>query len=95
MEKEEKLEINEFLTITELSEKLNITFPETISKFMENGIMVSINHRLDKDMINLISKSFGYDVNIIKSELSDEDKEIINYKNRSALNGDMVNYKGD
>lgn len=84
------MEIAEYITISELALLFNKSFVDIISGFMQLGIMVSINHRLDEEMIKAISESFGYEVEIIKSEFTEEQKENINFRNRIAMSGDFI-----
>jgi len=87
--------IPEFTSVSDLATILEKTFSEIIGKCMYLGIMVSINHKLDADTIKSVSKEFGYDVTVIKSELPIEEKEKINMRNRQAMSGDFVYYKRD
>ena len=46
-----KLQVTEFVTVSELANLMDVSFAEVISKCMSLGIMVSINQRLDAEVI--------------------------------------------
>lgn len=62
------LQVTEFISVSELASLLNVSFAEVISKCMSLGIMVSINQRLDAEVIELVASEFGYDVEFINLE---------------------------
>ena len=54
--------VNEFLTIAELSDLIDVTPQEIITSAFKNlGLMVTINQRLDFDQIELICDEFGFE----------------------------------
>jgi translation initiation factor IF-2 len=59
------LSVTEFISVSELASLMNISFAEVISKCMELGLMVSINQRLDAEVIELVASEFGYTVAFI------------------------------
>lgn len=63
-----KLQVTEFISVSELASLMDVSFAEVISKCMGLGIMVSINQRLDAEVIELVSSEFGYDVEFIDME---------------------------
>lgn len=72
------LEVTEFISVSELASLMNVNFAEVIGKCMSLGIMVSINQRLDAEVIELVSAEFGYDVKFVGLEdqdIEDEDEE--------------------
>ncbi len=72
------LEVTEFISVSELASLMNVNFAEVIGKCMSLGIMVSINQRLDAEVIELVSAEFGYDVKFVGLEdqdIEDEDDE--------------------
>jgi len=72
------IQVTEFISVSELANLLNVSFAEVISKCMSLGIMVSINQRLDAEVIELVSSEFGYEVEFINLEQeADNDEEII------------------
>ncbi len=53
--------VNEFITVSELSEILSVPPTEIVTFcFKELGMMVTVNQRLDFDQIDLISGAFGF-----------------------------------
>jgi translation initiation factor IF-2 len=73
MQEDNKLQVTEFVTVSELANLMDVSFAEVISKCMGLGIMVSINQRLDAEVIELVSSEFGYEVEFISLEDADED----------------------
>lgn len=63
-----KLQVTEFISVSELANLMDVSFAEVISKCMSLGIMVSINQRLDAEVIELVASEFGYDVEFIDME---------------------------
>lgn len=76
-----KLQVTEFVTVSELANLMDVSFTDVISKCMGLGIMVSINQRLDAEVIELVAGEFGYDVEFIgvddlsEEEIEEEDEE--------------------
>ena len=71
------LQVTEFVTVSELANLMDVSFADVIGKCMGLGIMVSINQRLDAEVIELVSSEFGFEVEFIGLEdvddLDDED----------------------
>jgi len=63
-----KLQVTEFISVSELANLMDVSFAEVISKCMGLGIMVSINQRLDAEVIELVAGEFGFDVEFIDME---------------------------
>lgn len=60
-----KLQVTEYISVSELANLMDVSFAEVISKCMNLGIMVSINQRLEADVIELVAGEFGFDVEFI------------------------------
>ncbi|MGO4294735.1 translation initiation factor IF-2 [Chitinophaga sp. RAB17] len=74
-----KLQVTEFVSVSELANLMDVSFAEVISKCMGLGIMVSINQRLDAEVIELVAGEFGYEVEFIgleDAEESDDEDEV-------------------
>ncbi len=86
-----KLQVTEFISVSELANLMDVSFAEVISKCMGLGIMVSINQRLDAEVIELVASEFGFDVEFIdmekqmEMEHEDEEDDEENLKPRSPI----------
>lgn len=67
-----KLQVTEFVTVSELAGLMDVSFADIISKCMSLGIMASINQRLEADVIELVASEFGYEVEFIGVDDADE-----------------------
>ncbi len=73
-----KLQVTEFVTVSELANLMDVSFADVIGKCMGLGIMVSINQRLDAEVIELVASEFDYEVEFLgvdDIEEMDEDEE--------------------
>ena len=71
------LQVTEFVTVSDLANLMNVSFAEVISKCMSLGIMVSINQRLDAEVIELVAGEFGFEVEFMGLEdVEEEDEDI-------------------
>jgi translation initiation factor IF-2 len=70
-----KLLVTEFISVSELANLMDVSFAEVIGKCMGLGIMVSINQRLDAEVIELVAGEFGFDVEFIDMEAQAEIEE--------------------
>ena len=67
-----RLQVTEFVTVSELANLMDVSFADVIGKCMNLGIMVSINQRLDAEVIELVASEFGFEVEFIGLEEVDE-----------------------
>jgi translation initiation factor IF-2 len=72
-----KLQLTEFISVSELANLMDVNFSEVIGKCMSLGIMVSINQRLDAEVIELVASEFGFEVEFINLEQEAEQEIII------------------
>ncbi len=70
-----RLQVTEFVTVSELANLMDVNFTDIISKCMSLGIMVSINQRLDAEVIELVAGEFGYEVEFLGLDDLDEDDD--------------------
>ncbi|MEO6833136.1 MAG: translation initiation factor IF-2, partial [Chitinophagaceae bacterium] len=71
-----QLQVTEFISVSDLANLMNVSFADVISKCMGLGIMVSINQRLDAEVIELVAGEFGYEASFINLEQeADQDTE--------------------
>ena len=69
------IQVTEFISVSELANLLDVSFADVISKCMSLGIMVSINQRLDAEVIELVASEFGYDVSFINLQQESDMEE--------------------
>ena len=60
-----KLQVTEFISVSEFANLMDVSFADVISKCMSLGIMVSINQRLEADVIELVAGEFNFEVEFI------------------------------
>ena len=69
------LKVTEFVTANDLATLMNNTpVNEVIKACMELGMMVSINQRLDAETLVLVAEQFGYKVEFVTADLTEEIK---------------------
>ena len=69
------LKVTEFVTVNDLATLMNNTpVNEVIKACMELGLMVSINQRLDAEALVLVAEQFGYKVEFVTADLTEEIK---------------------
>jgi translation initiation factor IF-2 len=74
-QQDNKLQLTEFISVSELANLMDVSFADVISKCMSLGLMVSINQRLDAEVIELVSNEFGFSVEFIDMEKQMEMEE--------------------
>lgn len=62
------IKVTEFISVSELASVLNVTVSEVITTCMNLGVIVSINQRLDAEIIELLATEFGHEVEFISAE---------------------------
>ena len=86
-----KLQVTEFISVSELAGLMDVSFADIISKCMNLGIMVSINQRLEADVIELVVSEFNYEVEFIgvedaaEMEEDEEEDDIENLAPRAPI----------
>jgi translation initiation factor IF-2 len=71
-----KLQLTEFISVSELANLMDVSYADVIGKCMGLGLMVSINQRLDAEVIELVAGEFGFDVEFIDMEKQLEMEEM-------------------
>ncbi len=74
----DKIQVTEFVSVSELASLLNVAVTDVITACLNLGVIVSINQRLDAEIIELIVEEFGHEVEFISvEEQTEEEEEII------------------
>ncbi len=63
-----KLQLTEFVSVSELASIMSIPVTDVIMTCMNLGVIVSINQRLDAEIIELVAGEFGFEVEFISAE---------------------------
>ncbi len=75
---ETTLKVTEFISVSELASLMDKPVTEVIMTCMSLGVIVSINQRLDAEVIELVATEFGFEVEFIGAdEETEEEEEII------------------
>lgn len=73
MAEKKVLKVTEFVTVNDLATLMNNTpVNEVIKACMELGLMVSINQRLDAEALVVVAEQFGYKVEFVTADLTEE-----------------------
>ncbi len=74
----DKIQVTEFVSVSELASLLNVAVTDVITACLNLGVIVSINQRLDAEIIELIVEEFGHEVEFISvEEQTEEEEEVI------------------
>ncbi len=65
------LEINDMITVGELAEKLMIPVSQLITELMKNGVMATVNERIDFDTAQIIVGELGLEIELTKKSADD------------------------
>jgi translation initiation factor IF-2 len=68
-----KLQLTEFISVQDLANLMDVAVTEVITTCMALGVIVSINQRLDAEIIELVAEEFGHEVEFISVEEQLED----------------------
>ena len=77
MESDAKLKVTEFISVSELASLMDVSVTDVITTCMNLGVIVSINQRLDAEIIEVVATEFEKEVEFISAEESTEEEEEI------------------
>ena len=84
----QKIEIEEFITVGTLAEKLSIPVTKLITELMNNGVMATVNERIDFDTAQIIVGELGLeDIELTKK--SDEPVVTPREKRKVSTGGEL------
>ncbi|MCI4666823.1 MAG: translation initiation factor IF-2 [Bacteroidia bacterium] len=69
------IEITEFITANEFANLINVPVNEIITKSFSLGMMISINQRLDAELLSFVGEEYGYEVKFI--DVTEKEIEIV------------------
>ncbi|WP_444964555.1 translation initiation factor IF-2 [Porphyromonas loveana] len=68
-EEQRTLKLTEFVTVSDLSNMMDVPVNEVIATCMSIGMMVGINQRLDAETINIVAEEFGFQTEFVSADL--------------------------
>ncbi len=81
------LRVNEYMSVAELANMMDVKPAEVIAKLFEMGMMATINQRLDMDTIEMVASEYNYDVEEITEigETAAEEEHEENLESRAPV----------
>jgi translation initiation factor IF-2 len=79
VEEANRIQVPEFVSASDLARIMDVEASEVIRKCLELGMVVSINQRLDADVIQAVADEFGYQAEIVLeygSEMIEQAEEV-------------------
>ena len=78
------LKLTEFVTANDLAQMMDVPINNIIATCMNIGVMVSINQRLDAEIINILAEEYGFTTEYVSAEVSeaihveeDDEKDLV------------------
>lgn len=73
------LVLSEFISVSELASLMDASVTDIIMTCMNLGVIVSINQRIEKEIIELVAEEYGYEVKYMEADdvREEEEEEII------------------
>jgi translation initiation factor IF-2 len=71
------IQLTEFISVSDLASLFEISVTDVIMTCMNLGVIVSINQRLDAEIIELVAEEFNREIEFISAEEQDEEEEEI------------------
>lgn len=68
LESGQKLRVTEFISVSDLASLMNVGPTDVITTCMNLGVIVSINQRLDAEIIELVADEYNFEVDFISAE---------------------------
>ncbi|MEE9373765.1 MAG: translation initiation factor IF-2 [Saprospiraceae bacterium] len=87
--------LTEFVSVSELASLLDIAATDVIMTCMNLGVIVSINQRLDAEIIELVAEEFEREIKFISAEeTEEEEEEIVDAEEDLEPRGSIVTVMG-
>lgn len=85
-----ELELPPQMTVRELSNMLHLSIPLLMSELMKNGILASLNERIDYETAAVVAEDLGFAVKGMAGEATHEGTETATEKIKEALKSSMT-----
>jgi translation initiation factor IF-2 len=70
------LVLSEFISVSELASLMDMSVTDIIMTCMNLGVIVSINQRIEKEIIELVAEEFGFEVKYMEADEVREEEEV-------------------
>lgn len=87
---EKKVQINSMITVGDLAEKLEIPVAQLVGELFKNGIMATVNQRIDFETAEIIVGELGLDIELEQEAEKEVTKEPEEVKKSERLNSKTV-----
>lgn len=91
---DKKIKVTEFITVSDIAHMLDVKPTEIITKCFALGVMVSINQRLDAEIIELIADEYGYEIEFISASDTEEFEEEVDAEEDLVSRAPVVTIMG-
>ena len=88
MEEKTKVQVEDQITVGALADKLSIPVSKLIAELMNNGVMATVNERIDYDTAQIIVSELGLDVELEPAQ-SEKEQSANNRERKTSLTGDV------
>ena len=68
-----QVEISDSITVSELSTRLNVPVTRLITELMKNGLLVTLNERIDVDTAQILVNELGLEIEIVGKSQDDQE----------------------
>ena len=75
--KDERLQVTEFISVSEIASLMDVNPTQVIMSCMNLGYFVTLNQRLEADIIDVVASEFGHEVIFVDAEDAMEEEETI------------------
>ena len=90
-----KLKLTEFVSVSELASLMDVPVADVITTCMNLGVIVSINQRLDAEVIELVANEYGHEIEFTTAEsINDEEKDEVDDPNDLEPRAPIVTVMG-
>ena len=81
---ETTITIDSIITVGLLAEKLQVPVTRLITELMKNGIMATVNEKIDFDTAEIIVSELGLEITLVKAEVNKGQIQSFSQKNKSV-----------
>ena len=88
------LQLPEMVTVGELAEKLGLPVTKLVGELFKNGIMATVNQRIDYETVQIIVEEIGLDVELKRKEVGEISQHRMHISNKAESRPPIVAVMG-